>query len=129
MSADQQSSGPIQPSCPCSKFVSILRYLALSVPFRFCPKNIFISSTLFETLQHELIVLVTDMPSRENIRMPTYFHVDVRRVYRNPFLPPIKIKKLRKFIAILVNRDDNIWTSQIPIDVILPVQRSKRLPP
>src|SRR6266508_3068553 len=42
--------------------------------------------------------------------------------------PPIEIKKLRKFITILVNRDNNRWTSHIPIDAILPVQRSKHLP-
>ena len=45
-----------------------------------------------------------------------------------PSSPPIEIKKLRKFITILINRDNNIWTSQIPIDMILPVQHSKCLP-
>ena len=43
--------------------------------------------------------------------------------YTTPSSPPqIEIKKLYKCFAILIDKDSNIWTPQIPVDVILPMQ-------
>ncbi len=82
-------------------------------------------------LKHEFVVLAMDQSSWANFCMPTYLHIhiNVGRIYNNSFFAsPIEIKKLCKFITILINKDNNVWTSQISVDMILPIQHSKCLP-
>jgi hypothetical protein len=69
----------------------------------------------------------TDRSSRTNVWMPLYrLRVNVGRIYNSSFYPtPIEIKELRRVLTILIGEDDNVRTPQIPLDVILPMKRSK----
>jgi hypothetical protein len=71
--------------------------------------SIFLSISVLQTLKDEFIMLAKDSSSSANFRMPTYLHVNIGKIYTN-FAPQIEVKKLHKFIAILIDKDNNIWT-------------------